>query len=120
MVSFKDFCKQVVTNYRITSDDVGTDMTVPPYFESQVESLIEIMRPKMNRLDRVSVRFIEEYFENIDKVPELFDTNRPTGDVPNSIINKLSTELYGKPVNDLTDDEQAIIKVLSCYICIQN
>ena len=43
-----------------------------------------------------------------------------SGEVPDAIIRRLSDGLYHEYPSRLSDTQQAIIKVLSVYICIQN
>jgi len=96
------------------------DKEIPEKYITPVNSLIEIMKPKMDKLDKISIKFIENYFEDIDTVSELIESHTINGEIPDSIINKLSESLYGRLPDELTDGEQIIIKVLACYICIQN
>lgn len=117
---FKDMCLRLSNTELITEVDVITsrEEAVPNKYVGPVESLIKIMRPKMDILDRISIPFIEAAFADINEVTKTLDEQN-NGDIPEGIIQTLSTKLYNRPLQSLNTDEQAIIKVLSCYICIQ-
>ena len=107
-MAFLDVCRKLATNEAVT---IGTDeMEVPEHLKTRTDALIESMKPKMDRLDKISISFIENVFDDC----HIEDFGVCTG-----ILNKLSNSLYGKLFDDLVVDEQAIIKVLTGYICIQ-
>lgn len=118
MGSFESKCLSLATIYPLETNP--DEMIVPDKYKTSVNSLITIMKPKMDRLDKVSIKFIENCFKDINEAVRYLDRNTNCGEIPDSVINVLSTELYGKSTKCLTEKEQAIIKVLSCYICIQN
>ena len=117
-MSFKNMCLKYASDEHIQVDD--TSLNIPDGYKRFVEWLIAYMKPKMHSLDTISIDFIEKYFEDVDDLTKLLNDNTNDEEIPDSVINVLSNELYdGKSVDELTDDEQAIIKVLSVYICIQ-
>lgn len=114
--SFKDFCVNLATTGELDIDD--TDRFVPDNYRSQLDTLINIMSPRMNNLEYINIRFIEDSFEDLEEVKKVL--NDRCNDIPDGIINVLSHKLYGdKSVNQLTEDERSIIKVLAVYLCIQ-
>lgn len=115
-MKFKEFCKQKATIGKI--DNISDSTVVPVEYAVAVESLITIMKNKLDVLDNINVPFIEAAFEC--DYESILDNKLEDGDVPDGIINRLSEGLYGKSTLDLNEDEQEIIKVLSVYICIQN
>lgn len=116
--TFKDKCINIASDEMLTVDTSITEY--PDKYETPLNSLIIIMKNKMEILDKISIKFIESAFDNMSSVQEALDKNTDKGEIPDGIINKLSTELYHISFNDLTQEQQAIIKVLSCYLCIQN
>lgn len=115
-MKFKDFCLR--KTYPGTFDNISTDVTVPGIYSIATNSLIEIMKNKISIFDKINVPFVEAAFEcDYEKILEekLID-----GEVPDGIIHQLSIGLYGKQPTMLDEEEQAIIKVLAVYICIQN
>ena len=118
MTPFKTVCDRLSSNQRITVESNSLD--IPERYSVSVKALIEIMKPKLTVLDKISIQFIEDAFTDIEAVTKKLDADTENGDIPDSILNVFSSELYGKTINELTDDEQNIIKVLSTYICIQN
>lgn len=115
---FETFCRRTATIDPLITNKDEDDFDIPRKYVKPVNSLITIMRPKMRMLDRVSVTFIENAFE--ENVVERLDEHTEDGDIPDSIINTLSMELYNVMPSELSETQSAIIKVLACYICIQN
>lgn len=116
--TFKDKCINIASKGIVTIESNSCE--IPEKYKTPVSSLITIMRNKMSILDKITIKFIEEAFDDMDKVQKALDENTENGEIPDGIINHLSIELYHKSFNGLTEEEQAIIKVLSCYLCIQN
>lgn len=115
---FLAFCKKIATSDNIVDDIDINDVEVPEKYLDETDNLISSIKPKLNRLDKISISFIQNVFEDIDNVVERLNEDCILGDIPDSIINYLSSNLYGKTFGELTDDEMSIIKVLACYICI--
>ena len=113
---FEQFCKYHATNEQISSIDVkDVDRNV----QERAHALCQIMKPKMEILDKVNIPFIENEF---NKTPnELYKVLNPTchGEIPDGLMNVLGQELYQKHFNDMSVSEQAIIKVLAVYLMIQ-
>ena len=119
MTPFLNFCKKISTNDPIDMDSlVDLELEIPDRYCEPTKALVSIMKPKMSRIDKISVNFIKPLFEDMDEVVEKLESIG--GDIPDSIILYLNNQLTGTNDN-LTDDEfMSIIKVLACYICIQN
>lgn len=117
MTNFDTFCAQLATEHHI---DITDSVDVPEQYIEPVNVLVNIMKPKMNRLKKISIPFIESQFDDIDNACKVLDNKTNNMDVPDGIINALSNALYCVKFNDLKNEEQAIIKVLSCYLLLQN
>ena len=122
MKSFYDFAVRTALENSNWVDSSNTE--VPERFKMITESVITNLENKMEYLDKIHVIWIEKVFETID-VPEFLDEKMnsgelPDGEVPDSIINRLSAGLYHNDYNTLERDEQSIIKVLALYIIVQN
>ena len=76
------------------------------------------MKPKMDHLDAIEIPYIEEKLTA--KANELEDilAGYNDGDVPDYLVNLLSTELYAREFHTLNCEEQAIIRTLSVYIIV--
>lgn len=117
-MTFYEKCLKLASKCDI---DTETDSKeIPERYVVPTQALIDIMKKKMSILDQINIPFIETVFDDIDKAIETLNEKTEDGDVPDGIINKLSSELYGSQIKELTKEQQAIIKVLSCYLCIQN
>lgn len=117
MANFDTFCEHLATERHV---DITDSVDVPDQYIEPVNVLVNIMKPKMNRLKKISIPFIESQFDDIDTVCDVLDTKTNNKDIPDGIINALSNALYCVKFNDLNNKDQAIIKVLSCYLLLQN
>lgn len=117
MGNFLKFCKNIATSDLIKLEN-EQDTSFPEKYQVPVQSMIEIMKPKMDILDRISIAFIESQFEDMDSVKEILD--KKGSDIPDGMLNYLAFELCKKSMNQCNQDEQSILKVLAIYIMLQN
>lgn len=113
-MAFLDFCRKLASDEPLFIHNVDyDDSTLPP----SLNALVNIMKPKMGRLDRLSVSFIESRFEDMNEVINTLD-EKHGGEIPDEIIAALVDKLYdGRQT--LNNDEQAIIKTLATYLMLQ-
>ena len=122
MVSFQQFCNQHASGEWITDqlDTASFEFSKEYDMPTRIRSMIEIMKPKVNIVDKINVPLIESASADISEVEsKLKDFNN--GDIPDCILVELSNGLYGEsdqPFTSLTIDQQNIIKILAVYICI--
>lgn len=120
MVKFAEFCRRIVTDVPLSH--VSDSMDIPDRYKTAVKALIKDLKPKKNIFNKINVLYVEPIFDgsyNIDIASEL-DEKLDDGEIPDGIINALSEGIFGNKPSVLTDKQQAIIKVLAVYICIQN
>lgn len=117
--SFQEFCNRTATDEHVT-EKIAPVCFADPEFEKRVNALCEIMQNKMAHLDRIHIPFIESKFEDMNCVAELLDSfySDYGGQSLDYIVSKFSTRLYHASFHELTLEQQAIIKILSAYICI--
>ncbi len=114
---FQQMCNRVATRERIDEDIIVDETSVPDDIKGRTHALCNIMRTKVEILDRIEIPFIDKAFEDIDKAEHLLmEYNH--GDIPDYLLKEFSTNLYHQEMKDLTDDQQSVIKVLSAYIII--
>ena len=116
MMIFQTFCNRTASKERI---DVSSINPVPDRYKKAVDSIINIMKDKTEIFNVIEVPFVEVAFNDQD-FEQILEDKLTDGEIPDEIICKLSAGIYNKAITQLTDSEQAIIKVLSTYICIQN
>ena len=114
-MKFKQFWVNIANPDHVDIPATGVSSYEP---DKMCENIINIMKPKMDILDKVNVPFIEATFEDMDEVISLLENN--SSDISDGMILCLSERLYEKHFNNLSDEEQAIIKVLACYLSIQS
>lgn len=114
-MDFLTYCKKIATNDHVVITD---DRNVPEQYEQVTNVTISILKPKMSRLDRIEIPFITAKLNSCKTITDIIEEKLNGDDVPDGILNTLSDGLYGKSFNDLTIDEQSIIKVVGIYLII--
>lgn len=113
---FQEFCD------KIANDGVTELPYIVPLsdeFREPAKVLVDIVRPKLYRLDTLKITFIQNKF---DDMSEVFDTLEEVykGEIDDSVVTYLSESLYSKLFNELNVKEQSIIKVLAVYLMLQS
>jgi protoporphyrinogen oxidase len=96
-------------------------MEYPECLSEVMDSLVNYVKPKKDILDKVEIPFIEKTFTSkTDKeVREILDKSCQC-EIPDGLINTLSSRIYAKSFNEMSVSEQSIINVLAVYLMIQN
>lgn len=115
-MGFIDECLKITTSKRIDIKDEV--LNVPTEYEATVNSIIQIMKPYVNKFNVTHFKFVENALANKQRFISAVEKSTVNGDIPDAIICKLARGLYDKTINEVSDEQQAIIKVLACYICI--
>lgn len=114
MSSFMKFCMDHATDTILNVSETE----VPDRYKKSVNVLIQLMVNKKDIFDSINVPYVENVFE--DDYLDILESNLENGDVPDGIIYALSMGIFEKQPIDLCEDQTAIIKILSTYICIQS
>lgn len=117
---FKALCDRLATSDKITITEPEDPnvVEIPFDLESDITALVDMIKPKMKRLDRVHIGFIEHVFDDLNRVNQIMKEHYDMN-VDDGVSYALSRYLYDKSFNDLEADEQSIIKVLAVYIQVQ-
>lgn len=120
-MGFRQFCQNIATDTLMTiSVPADPNVVEIPYnLESHITVLTNTLRPMVSRFDNIRVRYVEACFEDMTKVFEILDQEY-AGDIDDNIAYALSVYLFDKQFNDLDVSDQAIIKVLTIYLLVQN
>lgn len=113
-IDFQTFCNTRTVDIKLTIPDVTDEVS-------------EVYKPTMNRVlndlsnrvvmfDRTSIPYIQETIERVDNMDKALEPTN--GDIPESILEKVSTTLYGSSFNDVNVEQQSIIIIVSTYICV--
>lgn len=113
-MNFLEFCKS-----RVSDKELIVDMEdIPDRYKKATDSMINIMKNKRDIFDKINVPFVEQAFDcDYEKI---LDDKLVDGEIPDGIIHDLSVGIFNDLPVDLSKDQQAIIKMLSTYICIQS
>lgn len=111
METFLDYArrKAVVEAYDIDEDNC----IVEEHYLPKLTTLINTMKSKVTRLDKLSLPYITDA---VDAFLAQSEKQEVDVDIPDSIILRLSKDLIGKPLSKLTNDEAAIVNTLAVYV----
>lgn len=105
----------------VSRPDIPDISEVTVVTESQqcaIENVGEDIRRKLPILDRVSIPYIQNIMtDSYDAVDKLVDKTG-SEEIPGGVLEGFSNKVYGKPFNQLDQNERSIIAVLSVYILI--
>lgn len=120
-MNFQEFCLSKADG-SLLSDPFFTEdhdrVSVPEKYSGPVKVLIKNMRNKVEIFDKVTIPYIENAFTN--DYPNILEEKLDDQEIPNALIEELAYGIFDKKINDLTENQRSIIKVLSVYICILN
>lgn len=115
-MAFREFCERLATEIPITITE--TEALTGKYLEP-ANVTINLLKNKVDRFDSVKVPYVEAVFDDKEWETKL-NEKCPDGEIPDELINHLSIGIFKESPSSLEVWQQAIIKVLSTYICIQN
>ena len=120
-MGFRQFCKRIATDNVISINVPEDPMTVeiPFNLENHIRVLTNTLKPLRKRFDGVSVPYVEKCFDDMGAVYDILNEDY-NNDVDDGIPYALSMYLFDTQFNDLSADDQAIIKVLAVYLLVQN
>lgn len=117
-MNFQDFCKNISTASTfegMTNENVD----VPEKYKIAVTAMIGNMKNRIEFFDRITVPpYIQAAFDK--DYESILKEKLENGEVPEGIIYALTKGIYNTTPSELNVSQQAIIKVLTTYICIQN
>jgi hypothetical protein len=118
-MKFATLCRNLSTGNHLKT--VSDTFEYPDQLKDVVDSLVHYVRPKRDVLDKVEIPFIEKTFTSKTdaEVREILEKSCNC-EIPDGIINTLSTRIYDKSFNEMSVGEQSIINVLAVYLMIQN
>lgn len=113
--SFMEFC--IDTSNKFTFDGTIENTEVPEEYKIITESLIDSVKYKADRFDKINISFIENTVRDIslEEFAKIFNDNTK---IPEGIFERLSKEIFGKSFNNLNQEEMPIIKTLGIYLII--
>lgn len=113
-MTFLEFCNKIANPD--TTPIVAQD-TLSMEKMNEINHVINGIRYQLSRADSVKLTFIQNAFEDMDKVVNILES-KYNGEVNDNIALYLSRNLYGSEYDQL-GYEKAIIKVLTVYLMIQ-
>lgn len=113
-INFKKFCMNRTNNVKLAIPSVVDE--VPDVYKNTAERVLKDLKTRVGMFDRTPIPYIQD---TIDMVDDMDKALSPTnGDVPDSLIEHISTELYNNSFNNVDVTEQSIIVIVALYICV--
>ena len=113
-INFKKFCMNHTNNVKLAIPSAVDE--VPDVYKNTAERVLKDLKTRVGMFDRTPIPYIQD---TIDMVDDMGKALSPTnGDVPDSLIEHISTELYNNSFNNVDETEQSIIVIVALYICV--
>ena len=113
-IDFRKYCINNTLATKVTISPVTDE--VPEMYKPTMERVLTDLSGRVSLFDRTSVPYIQD---TIDRITDIDKALSPTkGDIPDALIETISTRLYEKSFNDINTDEQSIIFIIALYICV--
>ena len=124
MKSFAQFCDNFTSGLDLSNLEIDSNasLAVPPKYQTICYNICSNLASKMERLDSLSISYIEAFFDKYTKqeLDQKLHDMTEEDEIPDGMINYIAYNLYGKTYNDLLPKQKAIINVLSIYSLLQN
>lgn len=114
MERFLQMCNRVSSNTRINLDTTR-DFNIPPEYLEKCRIVLTQVKNKINRADTIHIGFIQREFDNLTELGEKLKEVTTDGEIDEGVLLYFSYNLFKDHINNLTNEQQNIIKVLACY-----
>ena len=118
--TFQQFCDNIALDIEVSPTTDSTMITNPKIL-SITSNIINDLSVKKNRLGNMKVTYVTAYLENFTEDELSAELHKKTVDdeIPDELINRLSSGIYGVKYDELSAQQKNIIKVLAIYIILQ-
>lgn len=124
MKSFAQFCDNFTSGLDLSNLEIDSNasLAVPPKYQTICYNICSNVASKMERLDSLSISYIEAFFDKYTKqeLDQKLHDMTEEDEIPDGMINYMAYNLYGTVYNELLPKQKAIINVLSIYSLLQN
>ena len=119
-MTFQQFCDNITLDMEVSPTTDSTMITNPKIL-SITSNIINDLSAKKNRLGNMKVTYVTAYLENFTEDELSAELHKKTVDdeIPDELINRLSSGIYGVKYDELSAQQKNIIKVLAIYIILQ-
>lgn len=119
-MTFQQFCDNITLDMEVSPTTDSTMITNPKIL-SITSNIINDLSAKKNRLGSMKVTYVTAYLENFTEDELSTELHKKTVDdeIPDELINRLSSGIYGVKYDELSAQQKNIIKVLAIYIILQ-
>lgn len=119
-MTFQQFCDNIALDMEVSPVTDSTMITNPAIL-SITSNIINDLASKKNRLGNMKVTYVTSYLEKFTEDELSAELHKKTVDdeIPDELINRLSSGIYGVKYDELSAQQKNIIKVLAIYIILQ-
>lgn len=119
-MTFQQFCDNIALDMEVSPVTDSTMITNPAIL-SITSNIINDLASKKNKLGNMKVTYVTSYLEKFTEDELSAELHKKTVDdeIPDELINRLSSGIYGVKYDELSAQQKNIIKVLAIYIILQ-
>ena len=122
-LTFQQFCDKISKDSNLGIESASTSSSkLSDVHKAIADNIIKSLKVKVSKFDVLKLPYITAVFDKFETEDELADelhTKTVDDEIPDSLINYLSSGLYNMEYMAISKQQQNIIKVLAIYIILQ-
>ena len=113
-IDFRKYCINNTYGTKVAISSNDTD--VPEIYKPTMERVLTDLSTRVALFDRTAVPYIQDTIDKVENMEKALEYTK--GDIPDAMLETISTRLYGNSFNDVDVAEQSIIFIIALYICV--
>ena len=122
-LTFQQFCDKISKDSNLGIESASTSSSkLSDVHKAIADNIIKSLKVKLSKFDVLKLPYITAVFDKFETEDELADElhmKTVDDEIPDSLINYLSSGLYNMEYMAISKQQQNIIKVLAIYIILQ-
>ena len=122
-LTFQQFCDKISKDSNINIESAPTSSSnLSDDYKAIADNIIKSLKVKVSKFNTLKLPYITAVFDKFETEEELADElhmKTVDDEIPDSLINYLSSGLYNMEYMAISKQQQNIIKVLAIYIILQ-
>lgn len=122
-LTFQQFCDKISKDSNINIESApASSSNLSDDYKAIADNIIKSLKVKVSKFNTLKLPYITAVFDKFETEEELADElhmKTVDDEIPDSLINYLSSGLYNMEYIAISKQQQNIIKVLAIYIILQ-
>lgn len=122
-LAFQQFCDKMSKDSNVDIESAPTSSSnLSDDYKAIADNIIKSLKVKVSKFNTLKLPYITAVFDKFETEEELADElhmKTVDDEIPDSLINYLSSGLYNMEYMAISKQQQNIIKVLAIYIILQ-